>query len=376
MKHLHQFLLIGVFLLLLVLPVMNDVVGVVHFDRLDENRKFRDSLALNIAKLDAFPKDCEAYIADNFSFRTPLITFFRTLKYDLYSVSPLPDQLIVGLNGRHFMAGEEKKIYEGEMNFNEQDLELLEKEWLIRKHYFDSLGIKVYFMPCPTSLEIYPEDLPQTIRKAYPFNRFDQLERRFSRRLPGVFVNLVPVLKAGKKQGAVYFKLDHHWTPMGGYLATKELLGRMKRECFPQLDLSYLSQYSWHEENRNYGHFARLLGRDDLLDYFLTKSGYEDRAEEAPDYELSFPAEGVDPAEKQQRFLLKKPTNKLKILVIRDSFGYELVPFIKEAFSESLFIFDAWNYELNTGIIEAYRPDVVVYETYDPNLWKYINSTQ
>jgi hypothetical protein len=373
MNNAHKIVLPVLFFLLLAAPAMNDVFGFVHFERAEENRRFHDSLSVNIAKLDAFPKDCEAYVNDNFSFRGPLIGFYKRMKFGLYRVSPNPDQLIVGKNGRYFIAGDEKKIYEGDMNFTAQELEMMEQSWLKRKRYFDSLGIAVYLLPCPTALEIYPEDLPFNIRKRYAFNRFDQIEKQFRKRLPNLVVNPVSVLKAGKKSGNIYFMLDNHWTERGGCLASKLLLEHMKKDRFHDLDLSFFDEYTWIGQYRDFGHFVALIGVPGLKERIEVHGGHVDEALEAPDLDLVFDHEGISPEEQQYRFVHKNPKKKLKLLVIRDSFGQAVFPFLKEGFAESLFIFDAWHYNMNKPIVEQYRPDVVVFLTYDPGLWKYIN---
>ena len=61
------------------------------------------------------------------------------------------------------------------------------------------------------------------------------------------------------------------------------------------------------------------------------------------------------------RYTNKKIKSGLKILFIRDSFGDQLIPFVREVFKESVFIFDAWRYQLNKPIIEIVKPDIVVY---------------
>tara|TARA_Y100000385_G_scaffold291322_1_gene368588 strand:- start:3206 stop:3364 length:159 start_codon:yes stop_codon:yes gene_type:complete len=45
-----------------------------------------------------------------------------------------------------------------------------------------------------------------------------------------------------------------------------------------------------------------------------------------------------------------------------------MMPFLREYFEESVFIFDAWQYKLNGDIIDRIKPDVVVYLTLDSNL--------
>ncbi|MBI3240182.1 MAG: PIG-L family deacetylase, partial [Flavobacteriia bacterium] len=340
-----------------------------HYHCLEE----RDLLTFDVRQLDKFPKASEEYLADNFSFRTPFINWSKQIKFRLFKVSPNPDHLIIGRNGRYFIADDEKRIYEGDLNFTPEQLAIFEQEWLRRKHYFDSLGIPVYVLPGPSALEIYPEDLPFSIQRKYTFNRIDQLEGKFRKRLPKLLVNPVPTLVDGKKHGNMYYILDNHWTEKAGYYVSKMLLKRMKHEHFPQLDLTFLDRYTWSKIPRNFGHFVALIGVSGLEEVTEIRSGYIDQAEDAPDFAFTYTSEGVSVEDQQLHFVNKQAKNKLKILVIRDSFGGALVPFIKETFAESVFIFDSWNYRLNKSILASYKPDVVLYVTYDPSLHNQIN---
>lgn len=373
MRRFNRIYLLVLFGLALCLPLFNDTFKIMHFERADENRKFHDSLTFDVRQLDKFPKASEEYLADNFSFRTPFINWSKQIKFRLFKVSPNPDHLIIGRNGRYFIADDEKRIYEGDLNFTPDQLAIFEQEWLRRKHYFDSLGIPVYVLPGPSALEIYPEYLPFSIQRKYPYNRIDQLEGKFSKRLPKLLVNPVPTLVAGKKHGNMYYILDNHWTEKAGYYVSKMLLKRMKNEHFPQLDLTFLDRYTWSKIPRNFGHFVALIGVSGLEEVTEIRSGYTDQAEDAPDFAFTYTSEGVSVEDQQLHFVNKQVKNKLKILVIRDSFGGALVPFIKETFAESVFIFDSWNYRLNKSILASYKPDVVLYVTYDPSLHNQIN---
>jgi hypothetical protein len=64
-------------------------------------------------------------------------------------------------------------------------------------------------------------------------------------------------------------------------------------------------------------------------------------------------------------------TNKPKLLVIQDSFGSTLEPFLSEHFSKSVFIFDGWQHNLNEKILLNEKPDIfiqLVSESLLPNI--------
>jgi hypothetical protein len=330
-------------------------------------------LQFNISKLDQFPKDAELYVNDNFAFRSPLIKQLKTFKYHFFVTTSRSKDLIIGKNKRFFIGGMEREIYEGDIQYDEEKLDYFEKEWLKRKHYFDSLGIAYYLIPCPTALEIYPEDLPAKIKKNVPLSTIEQLKRKLKSRLPNLLLDPTSTILSGKKSGNMYFMLDNHWTSKGGFLTAKMVLNKIRSDKFPQLDLAFLNHAKWYKTDRDFGHFVNILGIDGLKESTEELDHFQSHAIEIKDLALNFTKEGVSEEDQQRYFRNPKATNKLKVLVIRDSFGNALYPIFKEAFYETLVIFDSWNYRLNKEIVQSYKPDIVIYVTYQPNLFDYID---
>jgi hypothetical protein len=57
-------------------------------------------------------------------------------------------------------------------------------------------------------------------------------------------------------------------------------------------------------------------------------------------------------------------------VVIRDSFGGYLIPYLSSWFRESVFLFDNWEYRANDTIIQQEKPDIVLLMVYEPHLRK------
>ncbi len=63
-----------------------------------------------------------------------------------------------------------------------------------------------------------------------------------------------------------------------------------------------------------------------------------------------------------------KDSKKPRLLIISDSFGENLFPFLSEKFSRSVKIFDSWQYKLNLDIIRNEKPDVVLLLVLESNI--------
>lgn len=370
MKGFNKWYLIILFGAILLAPMLNDIFHVTTFKRADESRDFHDSLSISISKLDQFPKDCEAYLNDNFAFRTPMIEYNAAIKYHLLHVSPNPERLILGKNGRLFVAESELYIYEGRFLFNEKQLDGMVSNWKKRMAYFEQRNIVPYLVVGPTALEVYSEDLPSTIQKRSQETILGQMSGRFEKEFPDLFIDLRPVLKQ-KKAHNLYFKLDPHWNNRAGIAVTEEVLKRLKKEHFPALDLSYLSRYTWTIDYVKTGHLRKLLPQNNIKEA-IPIATIQDGAEAADKFGFEMPANFLYPDYFELHFVNKKSPNKYKLLIIRDSFGDAVFPFLKDGFAETLVIWDNWEYRLNENIIETYKPDVVIYITYDRMLERYI----
>lgn len=373
MQKVLNYFVVFTFGVILCTPILNDSFKLVSFQRKDENRKFHDSLSISINRLDNFPKDFEDYMSDNFSFRSPLISLSKYIKLNCYQVSPDKNEIIIGKKDRFFIAGDHQAIYEGIIPFGQTWLDSLEGEWVKRKQYLDSLGIPVRILFAPMAHEIYPEELPINVVKRKCADPITLATNRLNKRFPNLVFNPIPLIKAKKKSQKMYYNLDNHWTENGGFLVGKELLKEIKQHIFPELDLSPLRQFTWKKDTRNFGHFAKVLATDKIFEDILLIDKSPNNIEIIPPLKLDFNKVGVSENDQQTHYKLKSCKNKLRVLVIRDSFGGALMPPLSACFCETVMIFDSWSYRLNKSVINKFKPDLIIYITYEQKMRSYTN---
>lgn len=361
--------LILLFLGILILPVVNQVAGVWTFERKDENRTFKDSLVIDIQQLDKFPKEAEAYFNDNFSFRSPFLDFYHHLKFRYLKVSPHPDKVLIGKDNWYFGAEDELDIYEGRADFTETQLADLLKEWKFRQKYFDEKNIKCYWVIAPFKHNIYEEFLPFNVSKSKNIKRTDQLKNYFAEALPNLIIDPTAALLANKKDTKLFSELDNHWSYSAGEIATELLLSKMKLD-FPEEEFAANKEIIWKDSLVMGGIHKRVLGINKLseTDRFPVEASLNSIEIEKYGFPIikNFPYK----SKYELRYLNEKAKSKKTVLFIRDSFGTMLIPFAREAFQESVFIFDAWRYALNEPIIDEVKPDIVVFVCVERNVQK------
>ena len=360
MRKVIKYQLIVLFFGILFLPLINDGLNFIHFERKDENRRFRDSLSIDISHLDDFPQEAEDYINDNFSFREPLLMAFPIIKFYGFNTSPKPEKTIIGKGGWMFMAENEVDCYSGKLDFTKAQLDLLNETWKKRVAYFESKGIKCYWLIAPIKHSVYSSKLPFNILKSKNMTRVEQVKGAIENDIPDLIIDPSEELRRKSDEEKVFYKMDNHWNFRGGRIAYEMLIQKIKADF---TEISKNSNFGWKDTLLKRGIHYNVMGLDNLSEVDYIPLIYNKKADEVEKFGFDWPHGFAYYWEYERHFKNPSAGNNLKVLVIRDSFGEQMMPFIVENFGESLFIFDAWQYKLNEKIIESYKPDIVVYIT-------------
>lgn len=354
------------FAIILVLPLLNEAIHFVDFERKKENRTFRDSLIVDVNNLDAFPKETEEYINDNFSLRSPLLSIYHHIKYFGFGVSPDREKMIFGEDGWYFLAEKELAIAEGRLNFSDEQLQEFETEWRSRKDYFNEKGIKFYWLITPTKHAIYPDKLPFKTSEINKPKRKLQLKNKLNECVGDFIVDPTENL-VKSKDDKVFYMFDNHWNDLAGLIATNALLDRISKD-FPKLNEQANLDLRWFDSIHHDGIHYNILGIDELYENARHALILNEAGIEGGSYGFKSPDWFPYPREYERTFQNKANIPGLRVLIIRDSFGQCLMKYIKESFAESVFIFDGWHYDLHPEIIDIVKPDIVIFQTLETNL--------
>jgi hypothetical protein len=360
------------FLAVIWLPMVNSVGEFWKFERKSENRVFRDSLHFDGGNLYAFPSQADEYVNDNFSFRGPLLEAYNYEKFNMFHISPHPDKTIIGRDGWFFMAQKEREIFEGKKPFSEVDLAKFDSVWTFRKHYLDSLGIVCHWMIGPMKHTIYSEKLPFNILRTGEKTRVMVLEDHLAKKFPDLMVNPVPSFLLAKDSTQLYYKLDNHWNQRAGIIAANLIIEKLQ-EQFPNLEKANYNNFNWVDTTYERGYHRGIIDNESLVEFDLAPVAKNEKSFQVESYGFPAPVDFPYPTEFEKVYRNKSDTLLPKILIIRDSFGNQLIPFLKDSFKESVFIFDGWAYDLNEDIIERVQPDIVIFLGLETHLEHFID---
>lgn len=210
-------------------------------------------------------------------------------------------------------------------------------------------GVNVYAMPIPLACTFYaPEGYEKSITNMV--NCYGGLRDA----LVGVeYVDLIAALGAHSEE-YIYARTDHHWMALGAYYAA---------EAFCKVadaDFATLDRFTQKSFDGFLGSAVKAFGVKELEKYPETFYWYEPTREYTAhyynqEYEFSFSGTMFSKSKSYVKFIygdsyaVRVETgvqNGRKLLVIKDSYGNALVPFLIEGFEE-VYVVDYRDFECN-----------------------------
>jgi hypothetical protein len=361
-------MMVVMFLALISFPLINAWLGWLADLPSGENRQLAPAPTLDISHLDPFPQRYEAYYNDHFPMRFRLVDCYTRLHLYGFHASPIPDQAIIGEDGWYFLGGNEQDSYLGRNALDALELDSLRLELEYRQQYLAELGTAFYLMIAPAKNNVYTDKMPywavQSAEKSWGERVNAYLAAHSNIRI----IDLYAPFKARRDQTMLYYKLDHHWTEQGAFVAANVAISAMQADI-PALVPNAISDYKVTRGTATSGSITSMFGiQEDFEDSTFSIVPRDSfRAIVSP----KVPYEGVEGFPYPWDFENVRTVpgiDKPRLLLISDSYGHHVFPFMAEAFGRSVKIFDSWQYKLNEPIATHEKADAVVLLIVESNL--------
>lgn len=317
------------------------------------------------------PKALESYYDDHFGFRNSLIRLNNRLR--LITKSNLHDTpVIVGkddwvyINAGGGLLDDRRAV----RLYTEAELEEYGQELVQRRDLLAALGVPYLYVLAPDKHSIYPEYLPNRIRRANEHDRTDQLMSHLKSHTDLEVLDLRQVLLPAKSERELYSSNGSHWNDYGAYLAYTAIQKRVA-EWFPAVAPLPLDAFEVTPRRRR-GDVARMLGLADLMfaDYpevklrgpsrsAETKNGVFDLVGRLPPHRLPFAHEIDDPA-------------LPRVVMFRDSFTNALLPYLGQHYQRIAYY---WT-NFIPGVVRHEKPQLVIEERAERQATKLDESAQ
>jgi hypothetical protein len=343
-----------VFITILALPLLGIIFNLGGQGKNTENRTLADlpTLTWDLTSIQSFPAAYNQYFSDHFGWRSALINWTNQYKVQVLKSSPVPSVLI-GKSGWLYYTGDESiDDYQGLIPFTNQDLKIIQNQIRKTTQRFNRQGITFLIVIAPNKQTIYPEFLPDQIRKIYPKTRLDQVSKAIPRNDPRYpFLDLRSRMSSEKQKQLIYYRTDTHWNNLGAYFAYQEIMNRLAI-AYPAVKPYALSEYDLQSRTvRGFG-LATIISLDQRLtdQEFDLNPKFKPQAVDAPvSYKTAVPA------------IANQTGNSLlpKAVIFRDSFATTLKPYLSEHFQNIVYVSSP---VIDDDIIQREKPAIVILE--------------
>jgi hypothetical protein len=230
-----------------------------------------------------------------------------------------------------------------------------------RQDWLEANGIKYMLVIAPNKCSIYPEYLPKQFNRVRQRGKLDQMVEALQGAGLDV-LDLRPALLKAKDHLKLYYRTDTHWTPHGAFLAYQAMMARLKA-YFPEFQAAQSDDFTIISEPNLLGGLSYMLALGDLFPEsritYTPKKPHTAREVTGTDVPLNY----FQPLAVYET----KDPSLPRAVIFRDSFIHEIIPFLSEHFSRSVYV---WPYPTDAVQTRAFdkkmilqeKPDIVIEE--------------
>ena len=344
----------GVILILfLCFLIMPNIIYKIFYDSFDhtnyENRTLASKPILVLTNINEYPKKYEEYFNDYLPFRNELVKL-KNLN-DIFIFKNVFNR-IVFLGKEKWLFHKWNNIY----SFNEEELETAKNNLI---HFRDELkkkNIDFILLICPDKQLVYPEYVPNYIKGKLPNNGTEIFVEYIKNNTDIKVVYPKEELLKYKDKYQLYYKYDAHWNTLGAYIEYTQLMKSfgIYIDNIDNVDIKdFDGNQSYNLGVYQYNDMAYLLSLNSLK-YYNDDKTYIISNYITKNYETNYYI-----SSENFSFNSKSYKSKDNIIIIRDSFGLNMIDYIATGFRQSKFIhLDTFK---NENITEC-KPDIVVFQ--------------
>ncbi|MEA4855750.1 MAG: hypothetical protein AAGU21_18155 [Solidesulfovibrio sp.] len=307
------------------------------------------------------------YLERHYNLRTTLITWNSFLDTFVLASTSANSQVVVGKDHWLFLAQDgSRNIIEDARSSDplpEPSVDVVARELERRRQWLAARGIRYLVVVAPNKNTVYPEKLPEPLRPRKPQGHLAQLVDYVREQTQVDIVDVTTAILEQKKRNQVFYITDSHWNAHGAFAAYLEIMKHLVKD-FPNIKPLDPSRFEVERFDWLPGDLANMIGLSDHLKedriMYVNKDWYTARG-------ASYFGP-MDPHyfEEPQYSFTGNPSLPSAI-VFHDSFWWELLPFLAEAFDKGLYVWLRPQSEtefrfFDTALIEKEKPDIVIDE--------------
>ena len=270
----------------------------------------------------------DAYIAENIGFRPELITLHARVSRRLFSQTG-NEQVLLGKDGWLYFADTMPDFYRRNA-LEDAQIDQIASSIAALSQVLARQGIGFTFLCAPNKNTVYPEHMPCYASPAEGAGNLERLQAALVER--GVDVlDAAALLRARKPEGQLYFKTDTHWNARGALVVYRALMERLA-QGEPGIAHESFEAYDAYEVPLE----DIVTVQGDLAALYLPLSKATE-TDARPAMERRYAVDGVMRSLSDMMIRTRSDANGLRVLVLRDSFGEALFPYMANNLGRLLF---------------------------------------
>jgi alginate O-acetyltransferase complex protein AlgJ len=302
-----------------------------------------------------YPADFTRYFNDHFGFRGLLVRMHSLL---VLLGWPAKGDVIVGRQGWLFF-GESRirESYQASTPFTAQELANWQRELERRRDWLAAQGSDYLLVVAPEKSTMYPDFMPANIPRLGQQKRLDQLVGFLAENSNLQVIDPREALVEARAQRPTYYRTDSHWNDWGAFIVYQQILARLS-ERHPNLHPKSATDYTFLEYDTSGNDLAAMLGLEGLLrDQAMTaEPATAARARRADTGVAQLPgmAWWAQPEAREV-----PDEDAPRAIMVRDSFGTALIPFLSEHCRRIVYVHP---YSMDEAVLLRERPSIVIEE--------------
>lgn len=319
-----------------------------------------------------------SYLERHYNLRGLLITWSSYLDTFILASTSSSSQVVAGKDHWLFLAqdGSHNILEDARSPYPlpQEAVALLTQDLERRREWLAARGIRYLVIVAPNKNTVYPEKLPDSLRPAGVDGHLKHFVDYVKKHSTVDIVNVTAAIMEAKKDRQVFYSTDSHWNANGAFAAYERVIPHLVKD-FPAITPLPRSQFFVERFNWLPGDLANMMGlgghlKEDRI-FFVNKEWYKARGHS---YHGPMKPEYFE----EPQYSFTGNANLPNAIVFHDSFWWELLPFMAEAFDKGLYVWLKPQSEthfrfFDTALIEKEKPDLVIDEFTERYILPYIN---
>lgn len=242
--------------------------------------------------------------------------------------------------------------------FSQNELKLIHNKLSGLEDYLAEKHIPLIIIIPPNKSTVFPELMPKEIPIIGTQSNLDQVIQYMDKHGGPNIIDLRERFSKEKNSHQLYYRTDSHWTPYGAYLGYEAIINQI-HEVNPEVQVHPYEAFKLEKRELS-GDLAINLANLNISEDFYSIVPVKGHAVK----ERIYVQKGSD--REYIRIVNSSNTSAPRLLMVRDSFSNDLIPYLSQNFSRSVYVL----HELDRFLIESEKPQVVVIEYIERYLYR------